>query len=734
MKQSIRIVFSMVLFYLLWLYTLIYCVTIKKKIVPFRYKNINKAERSFFVTDIFIRDIFNTYGQRIRRSGKTSLLLLRNGTWDVTTINKNCSSIGKNGSSKLQKNREAKIFEQGFSNTVHNDVKKNTSNYSESELPRFHRYIENFKTRKIIHPSIRLNDLDKKFMKCKESYNKLFSPISETDLFNNFLYTGRQKKGITSPKYALPKYIERPNYHKTGVPIYVPYQSTNTHTITDTNTDTNTNTNAKINNYGYNNIKTDEEIEIIANNCQFARSLMDDVSYIIREGITTNDIDIYILNKCINCGYYPSPLFYNQYPKSSCISINEILCHGIPDNSVLFENDIVKVDISVFKDGFHADMCESFIVKKKGKQEIKKDKKFYDFIYLNDKLKTKYTKFIFKYHFDLTKNRVVRKGKKFVTRRYKYVAPNTKQYATGPYTNEENTLGDEHSLLENLWNDPYDAYMEHKNETTNEITNGYENGNENEYENEYNLQNTYKNEIRERRSRNKSRRRKNKIGSALWERENEMDTEYASHIEQFNRIYDEKVIYKQDQKSDTYEHLQNYIYNTGRNKEERKHFDFFDKKINTQDYKKAMYEKNLELIKAAYECTMEAISICKHGVPFNKIGTVIHECIRKKNKNYYVAPNLCGHNIGKNFHEEPFIMHTINDDDRKMCENLVFTIEPIISEAPSDYIMWPDNWTLSNQQYFYSAQFEHTIWIKKNGAEILTKKRKNSPKFEWEKI
>lgn len=719
MKQSTRIVSWMVLFYLLWLYALTYCVTIKKKIVPFRYRNINKSKKSSFITDVFIRDILIiTDSRRIRRSGKTSLLLLRNGTWGSTTINKTCSVV-KNGSSKLRKNREAKIFEEGFSNTVHNDVKKNTSNYSESELPRFHKYIENFKTRKIIHPSIRLNDLDKKFMKCKENYNKLFSPISETDLFNNFLYTGRQKKGITSPKYALPKYIERPNYHKTGVPIYVPYHSTNIRTTTDTSTDIETNTNTEINNYNYNNIKTDEEIEIIANNCQFARSLMDDVSYIIREGITTNDIDIYILNKCINCGYYPSPLFYNQYPKSSCISINEILCHGIPDNSVLFENDIVKVDISVFKDGFHADMCESFIVKKKGKQEIKREKKLYDFIYLNDKLKTRYTKFIFKYHFDLTKNRVVRKGKKFVTRRYKYVAPNTKQYSTGPYSNEGNTLGDEDSLLENLWNGQCDAYMESKNETANE----------NENENEHNLQQyTSKNTMGGRKG--KTRR----IGSATWERENEMDNEYASHIEQFNRIYDEKVIYKQDQKSDTYEQLQNYIYNTGRNKEERKRFDFFDKKINTQDYKKAMYEKNIELIKAAYECTMEAISICKHGVPFNKIGTVIHECIKKKNKNYYVTPNLCGHNIGKNFHEEPFIIHTLNDDDRKMCENLVFTIEPIISEAPSDYIMWPDNWTLSNQKYFYSAQFEHTIWIKKNGAEILTKKRKNSPKFEWEKI
>ncbi|CRG93101.1 methionine aminopeptidase 1c, putative [Plasmodium gallinaceum] len=554
--------------------------------------------------------------------------------------------------------KRIKCYGEGFSNTFHNDVKKNTNDYSEDRLPSYHRYIENFKTRKIIHPSIRLRELDKKFMKCKENYNKLFSHLNKTDIFENFSYVGRQKKGVLSPTYYLPKYIERPNYHRTGTPIYVSYD--------------NNNNNEERSRYEYKNVKDDNDIEIISNNCKFARELMDDVSYILCEGVTTNDIDIYILNKCINNGFYPSPLNYHHYPKSCCISINEILCHGIPDNNVLFENDIVKVDISVFKNGFHADMCESFLIEKITKAEKKRRKKNYDFIYLNDKVKTKYTKYIFKYHFDLTKNMVVRKGKSITTRKMRYVAPNSKDQ-------------------QNDFHFDYD-------DNTNSIR--LNNISQNMLSNNYN--------------------------------------DYDDELENFHKQYDDKVIYNPE-KNQMYNNIQNFIYNKSEKdkKREQKHYDFFERnKFSLDDFKKFMYEKNIELIKTAYECTMEAISICKHGVPFKNIAEVIDSYIKKKRKKniyYSVAPNLCGHNIGKNFHEEPYIFHTLNNDDRKMCENLIFTIEPIITERTSDYITWPDNWTISSSRYYFSAQFEHTILIKRNHAEILTKKNEKSPKFIWER-
>lgn len=59
---------------------------------------------------------------------------------------------------------------------------------------------------------------------------------------------------------------------------------------------------------------------------------------------------------------YPSPLNYHQFPKSCCTSVNEVICHGIPDQYVLKDGDICNIDISVFHDGFHADLNETVLV------------------------------------------------------------------------------------------------------------------------------------------------------------------------------------------------------------------------------------------------------------------------------------------------------------------------------------------------------------------------------------
>ncbi|GAB64495.1 methionine aminopeptidase, partial [Plasmodium cynomolgi strain B] len=589
---------------------------------------------------------------------------------------------------------------EGFSNTVHHDVKKNTQNYSENSPPAsFHRYIENMKTRKNVHPSIRITEFDKKFIKCKESYNSRYSHLKDSELFGSFHFVGRQKKGIMSPKYYLPKYVERPNYHRTGTPVYVPYEGEG---------QVSSSTKGRKSPYPYANIKSEEDIETIRSNCQFARELMDDVSHIICEGVTTNDLDIYILNKCINNGYYPSPLNYHLFPKSSCISINEILCHGIPDNNVLYENDIVKVDISVFKDGFHADMCESFLVPKLTKNEKKRKKKFYDFIYLNDKLRTRYTKFILKYNFDLITNKIVKTGKQCSIRRIKYDPPNSKDR-------------------------PSEQYHSYDDNTNSVLRSGHFGGYAATHHEDY----------------YSDAGGAAHLGGEDLERDNfERDDLAGDHFERddlddlelFHRQYDEHVIYNKRQSSQTYDDIQKYIYRKTRepqnNQNNQNRFAFFDKrKLDVDELKIYMHKKNMDLIRTAHECTMEAIRVCKPGVPFSAIGDAIADHLDRKNNQhvrYAVVPHLCGHNIGKNFHEEPFIIHTRNDDDRRMCENLVFTIEPIISERACDFIMWPDNWTLSNARYVFSAQFEHTIVVRKDGAEILTGKTDRSPKFVWE--
>lgn len=79
-----------------------------------------------------------------------------------------------------------------------------------------------------------------------------------------------------------------------------------------------------------------------------------------KPGVTTNELDAAIHEFMVSQGAYPSPLGYRGYPKSICTSVNECVCHGIPDLRPLEEGDIVNVDITVFKDGYHGDTSATF--------------------------------------------------------------------------------------------------------------------------------------------------------------------------------------------------------------------------------------------------------------------------------------------------------------------------------------------------------------------------------------
>ncbi len=79
-------------------------------------------------------------------------------------------------------------------------------------------------------------------------------------------------------------------------------------------------------------------------------------------GVTTDELDRIGHEFLISQGAYPSTLGYRGFPKSLCSSINEVICHGIPDDTVLQEGDIVNIDITTFKDGFHGDSNQTFKV------------------------------------------------------------------------------------------------------------------------------------------------------------------------------------------------------------------------------------------------------------------------------------------------------------------------------------------------------------------------------------
>ncbi|MGB7934733.1 MAG: M24 family metallopeptidase, partial [Gammaproteobacteria bacterium] len=110
-------------------------------------------------------------------------------------------------------------------------------------------------------------------------------------------------------------------------------------------------------------IKTSAEIEKM----RIAGLLAGDVLRMIRPhvvpGVTTEELDRICYDFIVNEQQaIPAPLNYRGFPKSICTSVNHVVCHGIPSNKVLRKGDMVNIDITVIKDGFHGDTSKMFFV------------------------------------------------------------------------------------------------------------------------------------------------------------------------------------------------------------------------------------------------------------------------------------------------------------------------------------------------------------------------------------
>ena len=102
--------------------------------------------------------------------------------------------------------------------------------------------------------------------------------------------------------------------------------------------------------------------------------MLDAAGRLVAPGVTTDAIDAVVTEESIKRGAYPSPLNYHGFPKSCCTSVNEVLCHGIPDSSVLQDGDIINIDITCYYGGYHGDCSETFLVgevDEAGKQLVK---------------------------------------------------------------------------------------------------------------------------------------------------------------------------------------------------------------------------------------------------------------------------------------------------------------------------------------------------------------------------
>ncbi|KAI0054037.1 methionine aminopeptidase [Auriscalpium vulgare] len=109
-------------------------------------------------------------------------------------------------------------------------------------------------------------------------------------------------------------------------------------------------------------ILSPEEQEKMRTVCRLAREVLDIAASHIKPGITTDEIDAVVHQACVERNSYPSPLNYRHFPKSVCTSVNEVICHGIPDQRKLQEGDILNIDVTLYHDGFHGDLNETYPV------------------------------------------------------------------------------------------------------------------------------------------------------------------------------------------------------------------------------------------------------------------------------------------------------------------------------------------------------------------------------------
>ena len=126
-------------------------------------------------------------------------------------------------------------------------------------------------------------------------------------------------------------------------------------------------------------IKNQWQLEGIRAACRQARTIIDTVSESIQAGITTDTIDRLVHELCISLGCYPAPLHYETFPRSCCTSVNNMALHGIPDSRPLKVNDVLKLDVSVYYNGFFGDVSETYLVPGTAREKIPVDN---DAVYL----------------------------------------------------------------------------------------------------------------------------------------------------------------------------------------------------------------------------------------------------------------------------------------------------------------------------------------------------------------
>jgi methionyl aminopeptidase len=142
------------------------------------------------------------------------------------------------------------------------------------------------------------------------------------------------RPGVVSPRRSVPPHIAAPDYAISGKPSRVQMPE----------------------------VKDAGRIERMRRACRAAAHVLKHTASYVRPGITGDELDEIAHEECIRLGGYPSPLNYQGFPKSLCVSVNEVICHGIPDSRALEDGDIVNLDVTIYLDGMHGDTNATFLV------------------------------------------------------------------------------------------------------------------------------------------------------------------------------------------------------------------------------------------------------------------------------------------------------------------------------------------------------------------------------------